>query len=100
MIDKFEGVNIVDALSASGLRTIRFLKELEGVKTDYANDLSTSSHKLMQDNFKLNGLKSDQYKATLLDANKLLLDSKGHEPFDVIDLDPYGAVVPFIDSAV
>jgi len=49
-------VSIVDALSASGLRTIRFLKELEGVKIVYANDISPASHKLMKDNFDLNKL--------------------------------------------
>lgn len=53
---EFEGVRIVDALSASGLRTIRFLQELDGVKEVYANDISEASHKLMADNFKLNEL--------------------------------------------
>lgn len=52
----FKGVNIVDALSASGLRTIRFLKELQGVNKVYANDISEASHKLMKDNFELNNL--------------------------------------------
>jgi tRNA (guanine26-N2/guanine27-N2)-dimethyltransferase len=52
----FEGVNIADALSASGLRTIRFVKELQGVKKVYANDISEASHKLMKDNFDLNKL--------------------------------------------
>ena len=32
IIEKFEGVNILDALSASGLRSIRYAKELTGVK--------------------------------------------------------------------
>lgn len=50
----------MDALSASGLRTIRFLKELKDVKKVYANDLSEASHKLMMDNFKLNELDLDK----------------------------------------
>lgn len=65
----FEGVNIVDALSASGLRTIRFIKELTGVKRVFANDISEASHKLMKDNFDLNNLDKDKYKMTLEDAN-------------------------------
>ena len=49
------------------------------------------------------------YKATKQDANKLLLDSKvpyfkkkGEEfvQFDVIDLDPYGSCIPFLDAAI
>ena len=68
----FEGVRIVDALSASGLRTIRFLKELDGVKEVYANDISEASHKLMADNFKLNELDQTKIKMTIQDANVLL----------------------------
>jgi len=30
--DKFEDLTILDALSASGLRAIRFLKELDNIK--------------------------------------------------------------------
>jgi tRNA (guanine26-N2/guanine27-N2)-dimethyltransferase len=71
---KFEGVTIVDALSASGLRTIRFLRELEGVRMVYANDISPASHKLMRDNFDLNELDPDHYKLTMQDANLLLLN--------------------------
>lgn len=55
----------MDALSASGLRTIRFIKELTGVKRVFANDLSEASHKLMKDNFELNNLDKDKYKMTL-----------------------------------
>ena len=54
--DKFKGITILDALSASGLRTIRFSKELKNIKKVYANDISQASHKLMMDNFKLNNL--------------------------------------------
>lgn len=97
---EFEGVRIVDALSASGLRTIRFLQELEGVKEVYANDISEASHKLMADNFKLNGLDESKIKATLQDANILLRHSKLNHPFDIVDLDPYGSVVPFLESSL
>lgn len=53
----------MDALSASGLRTIRFLKELENVKCLYANDISASSHKLMKENFQLNQLDETKIKS-------------------------------------
>lgn len=54
--EKFDGISILDALSASGLRTIRFSKELKDIKKICANDISKASHKLMMDNFKLNNL--------------------------------------------
>eukprot|EP00919_Chromeraceae_sp_WS-2016_P049672 GHVR01117588.1.p1 GENE.GHVR01117588.1~~GHVR01117588.1.p1 ORF type:complete len:159 (+),score=6.73 GHVR01117588.1:737-1213(+) len=97
---QFRGVNIIDALSASGLRTIRFLKELNGIHLVYANDISPASHKLMKDNFELNGLDPQKYKMTLEDANLLLQNYKKDIMFDIIDLDPYGSVVPFLDSSV
>lgn len=96
----FEGVNIVDALSASGLRTIRFSKELVGVKKVFANDISEASHKLMQDNFDLNNLDKEKVQMTLEDANVLMSKSRPMgelgETFDIVDLDPYGSVVPFL----
>ena len=70
--EKFNGVKIIDALSASGLRTIRFLKELDGINIVYANDISPASHKLMRDNFDLNELDESKLKMTMDDANLLL----------------------------
>lgn len=48
-------VSIVDALSASGLRSIRFDQELTNVKEIYANDLSIASLTMIEENLKLNG---------------------------------------------
>ena len=60
-----------------------------------------ASHKLMKDNFELNQLDTNKYEQTLQDANVLLREAhKTHGGFDIIDLDPYGSVVPFLDAAV
>jgi len=37
---------------------------------------------------------------TLEDANLLLINCKKDIQFDIIDLDPYGSVVPFLDASV
>ena len=37
---------------------------------------------------------------TLDDANLLLINSKKDIQFDIVDLDPYGSVVPFLDASV
>jgi tRNA (guanine26-N2/guanine27-N2)-dimethyltransferase len=66
----------------------------------YANDISPASHKLMKDNFELNQLDPAKYKQTVEDANLLLINSKKDILFDIVDLDPYGSVVPFLDASV
>lgn len=70
------------------------------MKTVYANDISPASHKLMRDNFDLNNLDETKLKMTMEDANLLLQNEKKNFSFDIIDLDPYGSVVPFLDAAV
>lgn len=50
----------------------------------------------MNDNFALNNLDPARYKTTLQDANVLL---RSHS-FDIVDLDPYGSAVPFLDASV
>lgn len=54
----------------------------------------------MKDNFELNKLDETKYKQTLEDANLVLINSKKDIQFDIVDLDPYGSVVPFLDAAV
>lgn len=54
----------------------------------------------MRDNFNLNNLQEEKLKMTMEDANLLLINEKKNVLFDIIDLDPYGSVVPFLDAAV
>jgi tRNA (guanine26-N2/guanine27-N2)-dimethyltransferase len=51
-------INILDALSASGLRSIRFAQEIESNLVDkiYANDLSTASLSLIKENVEANDI--------------------------------------------
>ena len=66
--EKFKDLTIVDALSASGLRTIRYLKELPNIKCVYANDLSEVSADMMRENFRINELDDSKINLTLKDA--------------------------------
>lgn len=45
---KFEGINIIEALSATGLRSVRYLKEIDHIKTLVANDIDPVATNLMQ----------------------------------------------------
>ena len=77
-------------LAGSGVRAVRFLKELpqDMIKHIHVNDLSESAFSLIKKNIKLNNLESDNVKVFNKDANKFLEDSLG---FDYIDIDPFGS---------
>ena len=85
-------------LAGSGIRGIRFLKELkkEKIKNITFNDYKTLEN--IKKNLKLNGL--DKERKIILekkDANLLMLESKG---YDYIDVDPFGSPNPFLENAI
>ncbi|KAM3519864.1 hypothetical protein NHJ13051_007211 [Beauveria bassiana] len=104
---------MLDALSASGLRALRYARELPFVTSIIANDLSASAAKSIKQNVKHNGVE-DIVSVTNGDAlavmYRTIADSlangetnkswKKSSKFDVIDLDPYGTAAPFFDAAV
>jgi tRNA (guanine26-N2/guanine27-N2)-dimethyltransferase len=93
-------MRIADILAASGIRSIRFVKELPKSKINeiHINDYSRESLKLINENLKINKLnKNKKIKVTNEDANLFLLNSTG---FDYIDIDPFGTPNPFLDSSV
>ncbi|XP_051897844.1 tRNA (guanine(26)-N(2))-dimethyltransferase [Pristis pectinata] len=95
-----DGIRILEGLAASGLRSIRFAKEVPGIHSIVANDFSSKAVELMQRNIELNGVEH-MVTASLADASMLLYESKRRrDRFDVIDLDPYGSPSQFIDAAV
>ncbi|KAH9180678.1 N2 N2-dimethylguanosine tRNA methyltransferase [Lactarius sanguifluus] len=107
---------ILEALSATGLRSIRYAKEIPLVKYVIANDLSSSAIAAMTRNVELNGLGgapaaegsghgAEQSQARVRvnegDARALMYShSPERSRVDVVDLDPYGTAAPFIDAAV
>lgn len=50
------GMRILEALSATGLRSIRYAKEIAGVSEILANDLSKAAVKSIEENVKFNGV--------------------------------------------
>lgn len=49
-----DGLRILEALSATGLRSIRYAKEIAGVKEIVANDLSKQAVEAIKENIKHN----------------------------------------------
>jgi tRNA (guanine26-N2/guanine27-N2)-dimethyltransferase len=87
--------NILEALSASGLRAIRYAKEIPGVKNIIANDFSKDAVASIERNVAHNKVE-ELVTPNESDANLVMYDKQ----FQVIDLDPYGSATPFIDAAV
>ena len=99
----FPGLRVLDALSASGLRAMRYTKEVPGVRTVVANDLDEGAVAAMRENLRRNGIEEGgAVEAHVGDAAALMHASRppAGERFDVVDLDPYGTAAPFLDSAV
>ncbi|KAL9049514.1 MAG: hypothetical protein Q9162_007185 [Coniocarpon cinnabarinum] len=92
---------ILDALSATGLRALRYAQEIPLATSTTANDLSAEATDSIKVNVEHNRL-SEKIKVTTGDARGLMynLISSKDPKYDVIDLDPYGTAVPFLDAAI
>ncbi|CAI5755718.1 unnamed protein product [Candida verbasci] len=94
---KLPSLKILEALSASGLRSCRYGLEIDNVDKIVANDMSKEAVIDINRNIKHNNLES-KVVANESDAIKYMSSTK--EKFHIIDLDPYGTATPFIDSAI
>ena len=93
---------ILDALSATGLRALRYAREVPEATSITANDLSSDATRSIDLNVQHNKL-SDRIKVTTENALSHMYQFVGKEgdgKYDVIDLDPYGTAAPFLDAAV
>jgi tRNA (guanine26-N2/guanine27-N2)-dimethyltransferase len=94
-----DGIIILEALSATGLRSIRYAKEVKGVKEIVANDISVKAVDDIKRNISANAVE-DLVTASHDDATMLMYMCRKERRFDAIDLDPYGSPSIFLDSAV
>lgn len=93
-------MRILEALSATGLRAIRYAHEIPHVKEIVANDLLPEAIESIKRNVQFNGVENI-VKPNLDDANVLMYRNKSENvKYHVIDLDPYGTVTPFVDAAL
>lgn len=99
-----DGLTILDALAATGLRSIRYAKEVPGVKRVIANDLDRDAAEACVKNIKANDVPDGMCEAKCSDAVCAMFETRheknGRSYYDVIDIDPYGTCAPFIDAAV
>lgn len=91
----------MEALSATGLRSIRYAKEIENVDKIIANDWDPEAVEVIRRNVMDNlgeGSKILPNHANAIHALHAFSGEKKH--FDVVDLDPYGSAAPFLDPAL
>ncbi|KAI5126525.1 tRNA (guanine26-N2/guanine27-N2)-dimethyltransferase [Nematocida parisii] len=103
-----EGVSLLECMSATGLRGIRYAKELEGSNKIVMNDISSAACESIINNCAKNGIGAgiNQEIATGTttveirneDCRSLMLNRK--REFDVIDIDPFGTCSPYIETAL
>jgi tRNA (guanine26-N2/guanine27-N2)-dimethyltransferase len=93
-------ISICEPLTSSGIRGVRFAVEIRGVKKVLIGDINERAFNLAKHNVRLNGLQ-ERVTVQHKDANCLLsCHGAPHKRFDVVDLDPFGSPVPYLDSAV
>lgn len=119
----FHGLSVLDALAASGLRSMRYWKEC-GMNTGSkgeenatsttnnplihhitVNDLDPAAHTRATRNITSNDIPVATHRREsglhiqTADATHIMYNSRGNG-WDVIDLDPYGSAAPFLDAAL
>ncbi|MHA1578005.1 MAG: tRNA (guanine(10)-N(2))-dimethyltransferase [Candidatus Freyarchaeota archaeon] len=93
-------LRICEPLAGSGVRGIRFAVEVEGVESVTINDINPRAYEIAKRNVELHNLEGV---VSIFNEDANLLLAKNAFPrkrFDVIDIDPFGSPVEFLDSAL
>jgi tRNA (guanine26-N2/guanine27-N2)-dimethyltransferase len=88
-------ITICDAFGGSGIRGVRYSKEIEGVSGVVVNDISPLAVEFAEKNSASNGV--NNLEVSQNDANLMLRNNRG--AFDVVDIDPFGTPSFFVESA-
>jgi tRNA (guanine26-N2/guanine27-N2)-dimethyltransferase len=93
-------IRICEPFTSQGIRGIRFAAEIDGVEKVLLSDINTSAYELAKHNIQLNNV---QDKVTVENREATCVLSCNASPkkrFDIVDIDPFGTPVPYLDSAV
>ncbi len=97
--NKIQDINFGEPLCGIGIRGLRVFKEIGKINV-FLNDFNEISIKLLQENLKFNNFQ-EKIKIYNLDANDFMNKfSKPRERFSILDIDPFGSPVQFVDSAI
>ncbi|MFX1258862.1 MAG: tRNA (guanine(10)-N(2))-dimethyltransferase [Promethearchaeota archaeon] len=101
---------VVDSMSASGISSIRMIKECNNIKKIFINDINPLAVDLIKKNVKLNNLNNlpIQVEISEKDANLLFSElaqisyknlNKREKKPNIISIDPFGTPNRYVDSA-
>lgn len=94
------GLRILEALGASGLRSVRFALEVPGINEIVCNDFDNTAVDYIKRNITHNNV-ANIITPSCADAALLMYQNSFYKNrFDVVDLDPYGSPTEFLDGAV
>jgi tRNA (guanine26-N2/guanine27-N2)-dimethyltransferase len=98
-------VRILEGMAASGLRAIRYARELKDVGCVVANDLDPSAIEAIKRNKEFNAKHSEEAssqmsKVICAGSDVRVLMMQHEKMFDAVDLDPYGTPSTLLDGAV
>ncbi len=99
---KSHPITFCDSMAATGIRSIRLLKQARGIERIYINDLNPIAVESIKLNLELNEIPSENYQITSQDA-KLFLSQFYNQTetyLDVIDIDPFGSPCQYIPAAM
>lgn len=82
---------VLDGFGATGIRAIRF--QLEAGCEVHLSEINPESLKIIENNVKMNSAQITVHAESFAETSRKI-------PFDYIDVDPYGSVVPYLDSAI
>jgi tRNA (guanine26-N2/guanine27-N2)-dimethyltransferase len=92
---------VVDCMAASGIGSIRMLKDCQNIYMLYVNDINPVAVELIKLNFRFNNINIDKVSLSQKDASLLLLEIKNqqnNDKPDVISIDPFGTPNIYMDS--
>ena len=62
---EFKGINVIEALAATGLRSVRYLKEIPAIQKLVSNDIDLAATDLMKKNFDYNKCPAEKIEGNL-----------------------------------
>jgi tRNA (guanine26-N2/guanine27-N2)-dimethyltransferase len=87
-------INVCDVFGGSGIRGVRYKKEITNIGEVSVNDISSLANEFTEINAEMNNVDINIYQK---EASVMLRNHRGE--FDVIDIDPFGTPSYFVDSA-
>ncbi|CAM9211889.1 unnamed protein product [Hapterophycus canaliculatus] len=96
-----EGLVVLDAFAASGVRALRYLTEVPNVQRVVANDYDPAAIEMIRRAADLCGAGNtlEVHRGDALDT-LYSARAKGLGTFDIIDIDPFGCAAGFLDAGV